>query len=93
MEGAPKASSGGATTISSRCWTTWAWKYVCVKVATGDCRARSTATSPARNADGPLAGASAVPGPPAASPPAGTSRPRRHEHGDDKQRKGWPPSG
>ncbi len=28
---------------------TWAWKYIAVNVATGDCRARSTATRPAMN--------------------------------------------
>ncbi len=47
--GAPMASRGGATTINSRCWITWAWKYSMVNVATGDCRARSTRTSPDRN--------------------------------------------
>ena len=47
--GAPMASRGGAITINSRCWMTWAWKNSMVKVATGDCRARSNRTSPDRN--------------------------------------------
>ena len=42
------ARRGGATTINNRCWTMWAWKNSMVKVATGDCRARSKATSPDR---------------------------------------------
>jgi hypothetical protein len=50
VEGAPRASAGGATTIKSRCCSTCAWKYDAVKVATGDCTARSILKRPSMKA-------------------------------------------
>ena len=50
--GAPSQSSGGATTISSRCWTMCAWSHRWPSASIGEQSARNMMLSPAANATG-----------------------------------------